>query len=165
MLRILIIARHAKAKRGLAYQNDFKRPLSSRGKRDALLMGESLKKQGLIPELVISSAAKRAKKTTKRAITAMAYPGNLVLKRDLYLSGCKAYLKTIKALTDEITCVMLVGHNPDLEELVYELTGEDVMIPTAGVVCIEVDLAHWKEIKNARGRITGYLGRLANNVT
>ncbi len=161
MLRTLIIARHAKAKRGLAYQNDFKRPLSSKGKTDALLIGTSLKKKGLIPDLVISSAAKRAKKTAKRAITAMVYPGDLVLKRDLYLSGCKAYLKTIKALDDEITSVMLVGHNPDLEELVYELTEEDVMIPTAGVVCIEIDLAHWKDIKNAHGRITDYLGRLS----
>ncbi len=160
MIRTIIVARHAKAKRGLAYQNDFKRPLSSRGKTDALLMGASLKKQGLIPELVISSAAKRAKKTAKRAITAMAYPGDLVLKRDLYLSGSKAYLKTLKSLDDEITRVMFVGHNPDLEELVYELTGEDVMISTAGVVCIEIDLAHWNEIKNAHGRITDYLGRL-----
>jgi len=160
MLRTIIVARHAKAKRGPAYPNDFKRPLSARGKTDALSMGLSLKKQHLVPELVISSAAKRAKKTAKRAMTAMAYQGELVLDKDLYLSGSKAYLKKLRALDDEITRVMLVGHNPDLEELVYKLTREDVMIPTAGIVCIEVDLTHWKTIKNTRGRITGYLGRM-----
>ncbi len=160
MLRTIIVARHAKAKRGPAYPNDFKRPLSSRGKADAMSMGSSLKKQYLVPELVISSAAKRAKKTAKRVMTEMAYQGKLVLDEDLYLSGSKAYLKKLRVLDDEITRVMLVGHNPDLEDLVYKLTGEDVMIPTAGIVCIDLNLNHWKKIKNVKGKITEYLGRM-----
>ncbi|RMD52569.1 MAG: histidine phosphatase family protein [Nitrospirae bacterium] len=153
MLRTIILVRHAKSKKGPDYPDDFKRPLSSRGKKNAISAGEFLKKQGIMPELIISSDAKRAKKTTKRVISAMGYNGDVVFKRDLYLEGFKAYIDVLKKLDDSIRTVMLVGHNPDLEELVYKITGEEVIIPTAGVVRIEVDLEHWRNIEDVEGEL------------
>lgn len=139
MSRELWLLRHAKAKRNEEV-DDFDRSLKKRGKRQAAKMGVWLQQQHLIPDWVISSPAKRAINTAVRLLEAMDET-ELTITKDsrLYaegLEGLKLALAECPAYTQR---VLLVGHNPELEELLIYLVGlanvpdRDKLLPTAAL--------------------------------
>lgn len=147
MKRLLLI-RHAKSSWKNADLDDFDRPLSGRGKREAPAMALRLKQQGVQPDLILSSPAKRARKTAKIVAETLAYPVvEIHLDNRLYMQGTAALL-TVLAETDErLITVLLVGHNPDLTELAIRVTGEEMdEIPTAGVVEIRLGDKCWRDL-------------------
>lgn len=153
MVKTIYLMRHGKSKRGPEYKNDFERPLTERGKTDAVLMGEVLRQQGMIPELIISSSAKRALKTAKRAGSALKYKQDIESLMELYLSGSQAYIEVLKRLDNGVKSVMLVGHNPDMEELVEILSYDVVTMPTAAVVRIDVEMNNWTDAGSVKGKL------------
>src|ERR1044072_742474 len=78
MNRRLVMVRHAKSSWANPLQSDFERPLNDRGEHDAPMMGERLKKLGVVPDLIISSMAKRAKQTAKKVAAAVGYDANKI---------------------------------------------------------------------------------------
>lgn len=153
--RELVLIRHAKSSRDDPVPDDFDRPLNARGKRDALEMGGRLRLRGCIPDLVLSSPAKRARKTARRIAHALGYPkGKVSLDARLYLLGAAELGSLVREVPDGCRRVFLVGHNPDISEFAEWLIGEKLGdIPTCGVVALRMNVPAW----NAAGAKTGTL--------
>jgi phosphohistidine phosphatase len=140
MSRELWLLRHGKSDRDDLSLEDFDRPLKKRGKRAAQHLGEGMHQQHLIPDWIVSSPAKRAITTANIVLKALDVE-ELVVAQDirLYQEGFER-LKTVLAecpLTARR--VLMVGHNPDLEDLLVYLVGvahlpdNDKLLPTAAL--------------------------------
>jgi phosphohistidine phosphatase len=116
-MKSVLILRHAKSSWTHPELNDHDRPLNKRGKRNAPLIGELLKNEHLIPELIISSNAKRADSTAKIVAKAAGYKGEIALNQSLYAARPAEYIDVLRDMSNEYARVLMVGHNPGLEEL------------------------------------------------
>jgi phosphohistidine phosphatase len=153
-MKTLLILRHAKSSWKDASLADHDRPLKKRGKRDAPRMGQLLRQEDLLPDLVVSSTAKRARITAERVMEESGYEGEILLSRDLYAFGAEPYLETLSELPQEYDRVMVVGHNPGMEELIELLTGEYQRFPTAALAQIELPIESWRQIDDdCEGRL------------
>lgn len=145
-MKTLLILRHAKSSwknPGLA---DHDRPLNRRGKEDAPRIGALLAEEGLTPDVILSSTAKRAKTTAEIVADASGYDGEIIYTRDLYHADPESYLYVLHTLPASYETVMVVGHNPGLEELVDLLTGESQRLPTAALVQVRLPLENWEAL-------------------
>lgn len=153
-MKTLLIMRHAKSSWKEADLDDYDRPLNKRGKRDAPRVGELLRQQGLLPDLILSSTAKRAHATAQLVAEACGYQGEMLLQRDLYAAGAEAFLDALQHVSHEYDCVMIVGHNPGLEELLEALTGDAEPLPTAALAQVQLLLGEWAELdEDTEGRL------------
>jgi phosphohistidine phosphatase len=154
----LLVLRHAKSSWDDTALDDLDRPLNPRGERDAPRMGRLVRDEQLSPELVISSDAARARLTAEAMADAAGYPGTILLERRLYHAGPAAIVAVIRDVVDsDLATVMIVGHNPGLEELVAALTGEREEVPTAALAQIALPIDRWAELTT---RTPGTLVRL-----
>jgi phosphohistidine phosphatase len=145
-MKTLLILRHAKSSWKDDSLPDRERPLNKRGQEDAPKMGALLRKKDLVPDLVLSSPAQRARLTAELVIEESGYQGEVEFREELYSFDAEPYLKALTRLEDTIQCVMLVGHNPAMEELVERLTGEYLPMPTAALAQIELPIEHWRKL-------------------
>jgi len=131
--RELLVVRHAKSDRKAGVRKDFDRPLAKRGKRDAPVMGRHLAAEDLLPDLVISSPAARARATTLRMLEAMEVDEDAVrFEPRVYEAETRTLLRILAEVPRTASRVMIVGHNPGLEDLVLHLGGDAVVIPPDG---------------------------------
>lgn len=114
-------------------------------------MGQLLVDQELVPDLIIASSARRARQTASRVAKASGFIGTITEDPTLYLNGPEAYLAAASAVDDGTTTLMLVGHNPDCEQLIRLLCGRDERMPTAALAQIELPVDSWHEIASVRG--------------
>src|SRR2546427_10852313 len=155
-MRSVLIVRHAKSSWKQPDLADHDRPLNKRGKRDAPLMGRLLKKKGLVPDNIISSTAIRARSTAKAVAKASGYKGEIILNHSLYAAGPDAYLSVMRDLSDEYARVLIIGHNPGLEELLEMLTGEIRVMPTCSLAHVKLRVDKWSDIDNKiKGKVAG----------
>lgn len=153
-MKTLLILRHAKSSWEQSGLGDHDRPLNGRGKLDAPRMGNLLRKEDLVPELIITSSARRALKTAELVAEAAGYETALEVTRNLYHAGPENYYEVLSGVDDSIERVMVVGHNPGMEELVEELAGQYERIPTAALAQIELSISSWQEMDwGANGRL------------
>ncbi|MGX2038942.1 SixA phosphatase family protein [Methylocaldum sp. MU1018] len=154
-MKNLIVIRHAESGRGIPSQADIDRPLSNRGKRDAPFMGGVLKSRGLEPDLIVTSAARRALETAGLIAQAVGYDGKAIAVRDaIYLREIPALVELIRSFEDIHDRAYLIGHNPRLTELIDRLTGESIgPIPTCGIASIEFQVDSWACIMAKSGRL------------
>lgn len=145
-MKTLLILRHAKSSWKYPELSDYDRPLNRRGKRDAPRMGKFLREQGLIPDRLLTSSAKRARKTARKVAKACGYTGKVKKLDAFYDSVPGVYYETLQALPDKYQSVMVVGHNPTMEQLVRSLTGEFRRMPTAALAHIELPIQHWEAL-------------------
>lgn len=121
MNRELWLLRHGKAERYDGYE-DYDRRLKKRGKRDATRMGEWLKEQNLLPDLVISSPANRAITTAKLVCDALNIDRqHIQLEKRLYDEGLARMKSVLADCPPNFNRVLLIGHNPELEDLLTYL--------------------------------------------
>lgn len=146
-MKTLLIMRHAKSSWDDPHQNDHDRPLNKRGKRDAPRMGSLLREQELIPDLVLSSSALRARRTAELVIEGSGYRGETRMRSDLYAAEAETYLSVLQQLSDEYQRVLLIGHNPGLENLLGLLCDVWERMPTAGLAVVSLSLESWKDLK------------------
>jgi len=153
-MKTLLLLRHAKSSWDDPTLDDHDRPLNARGKEDAPRMGAVLCEVGLVPQRILSSTAKRARKTAVRVARACNYAGYPDLLRDLYLAEPATFLRILQSVTDDPQRVLLVGHNPGLENLLTFLTGVEEPLPTAALACLELPIARWSELTpETRGQL------------
>jgi phosphohistidine phosphatase len=140
-MKIIYLVRHAKSYWGDQSLSDFDRPLNKRGKLDAPFMGNILNEKKVMPELMISSPAKRTKKTAISIAEKISYSEMKILFIDeLYEASSNIILKLIKKIEDNYNSVMLFGHNPGLTMLNNHISLTYIdNIPTCGVVALEFD--------------------------
>lgn len=133
MPRELLILRHAKSDWDSAETSDFDRPLAKRGKSDAPKVGAWLYREGLVPDVVVSSPAERARQTASKVCKRLDIKKSQILwERDIYEANVPELLAVLARCPPEAATVMLIGHNPGLEQLIMHLAGEDLEIPEDG---------------------------------
>jgi phosphohistidine phosphatase len=155
-MKTLLVLRHAKSSWNDPALDDHERPLNMRGRRDAPRMGELVRENGLIPDVVISSDAVRARLTAEAVAEAARYPGKILLDPHLYMACPADILSLLSTVRENANTVMIVGHNPGLEELVEHLTGERQDLPTAALAQIGLPIDQWRNLKRStRGTLLG----------
>jgi phosphohistidine phosphatase len=145
-MKTLLLMRHAKSSWKDPDLTDHERPLNKRGKRDAPLMGELLKSEGLVPDVIYCSTAKRARKTIGAVIESTGYTGKIEYMDTLYMAEPYALIDILKSLPRKIDMVMLVGHNPGLEGVLQILSGEIEALQTSAVAQIKLKIKQWDEL-------------------
>lgn len=145
-MKTLLLLRHAKSSWEDENLADHDRPLNKRGKGDAPRMGELIANVDQTPQLIISSSAKRAVQTAKLVAENCGYEDEIVFSRQLYAAGPEEFLFVLHGLKAAYDRIMVVGHNPGLEELVEALTGEWVRMPTAAIAQIEFSINDWSKL-------------------
>lgn len=129
----LLILRHAKSDWNTDAPTDFDRPLNKRGKKDAPRVGRWLKKQGLMPDRVISSPARRAKMTVKRVCREIGFDEQaIVWDERIYGARLITLLDVLRDTPETVKTLLLVGHNPGLEDLLQCLGGDGTGVPADG---------------------------------
>lgn len=153
-MKTLILLRHAKSDWADPELTDHDRPLAARGRDAAPKMGAWLKAHGPMPELVLCSTAARARQTLALALEALGAAPETRFDRGLYLAGGAGVLARLRQAPDAAATVLLVGHNPDLEQLARRLatTGDKPALsrlaekyPTAGLAVIELPVERWAD--------------------
>jgi phosphohistidine phosphatase len=109
-------------------------------------MGRLLVQQGLAPDRIITSSANRAAETARLVAEAISYAGEILFTRELYLADAETYLDWARRADNEANTVMLVGHNPDIAELVSNLSESEERMPTAAIAAFRFKVADWSEI-------------------
>ncbi|MFW5723654.1 MAG: SixA phosphatase family protein [Halochromatium sp.] len=146
MPRELLLLRHAKSDWDTDAPSDLERPLAKRGRRDAPRIGEWLYREGLVPDLVLSSPAERARKTALKVCKGLDYDKRAIRwEAAIYEANLEHLLQVLAAYTQAPASVLLVGHNPGLESLLRYLTDGDLdepkdgkLLPTAALARLEM---------------------------
>ena len=150
-MKTLLILRHAKSSWKHSELSDHDRPLNKRGKRDAPRLGRLLQDEGLTPDLILSSTAKRAQKTAETVAENCGYAGDVLTTSDLYLAGPSNYRDVLRQISNDYDRGMVVGHNPGLEILLEQLTGKSEQLPTGALVHLRLPIRHWNEFDVGTG--------------
>ena len=117
----LILLRHAKSDWSAGAAGDHERPLNARGERAAAVVGIYLRQQGLAPDLVLTSTAVRARTTAELVLFHGRIDAELRMERELYLADPQTILGVVRRAAGQQQRILLVAHNPGLEELVQAL--------------------------------------------
>jgi len=154
LIKTVFLVRHAKAEPQDAKKSDHDRRLIDKGMRHAEKMASLVAGFRFPPELIYSSSAARAKETATIFAGALKLKDALEVSEDLYSSSAQSYLQKIQKTGDETSAVMLVGHNPVLEDLLVMLTSRSPFhckMPTCGMAIIHFHVTLWSEIRPATG--------------
>jgi phosphohistidine phosphatase len=153
-VKSLLVVRHAKSSWEWDDLNDFERPLNERGKRDAPLMARRLSVSGAVPDLLVSSPAKRAKRTAVLFARELGMPETDILyKSELYHAPVEVFREVVEKIDDRFSTVALFSHNPGITAFVNELTPVKVdHMPTSGIYAVRIQVEHWSDfIKGDKG--------------
>jgi phosphohistidine phosphatase len=156
-MKTLLLLRHAKSSWDEPSLSDFDRPLAPRGKRDAPRIGKALSERGPLPDLAISSPAARTRATIKAVMASARLEAELQVEESVYGASSAELIRLIRQLPGEKECVMIVGHNPGLEDLVERLTRKPERMPTAALACIEFQIAGWEGVDDGAGKLVWLL--------
>lgn len=154
MTRELLILRHGKSDWS-AGTDDFQRPLKDRGKRGAQRIGVWLAQQRLLPDYVVSSPAERALVTAEKTCKVMGLGVQQIhTERGVYEAGLQDLLAVLAACPGTAQRVLLVGHNPGLEQLLAYLvagrvphTDDGKLLPTATLARLAMP-ADWRALES-----------------
>jgi phosphohistidine phosphatase len=154
-MKTVIVVRHAKSSWDDPELSDFNRPLNERGERDAPRMARRLKEKDLSIDVVMYSPALRALTTCNVFMDMLGISNDkVVLVKELYHAGDETILNVIRGLNDNFRVAMLFGHNPGLTGFVNNLCEEEIdNVPTTGVVCCDLRIDSWRNIKWGSGEI------------
>ncbi|GFD73708.1 MULTISPECIES: SixA phosphatase family protein [Tenacibaculum] len=148
-MKTLYIVRHAKSSWKYESVKDIDRPLKERGINDAHLLSKYLAEEIKRPDVFLSSSANRALHTAVIFCENFGYPlSNLKIKRQLYSFSDGYLVKTVKALDDSFNSAIVFSHDHGINSFVNKFGNKPIAhVTTCGVVGIEFDTKHWKDIK------------------
>ncbi len=149
-MKTILIMRHAKSDWSDGSLADFDRPLNKRGKKAAPFMGIEIKKRDLVPDIIISSPAKRAKMTAKAVAENCGFDEDIIWNEDFYFGYMNDIINSVRDLPDRVNSVMVVGHNPTWESMVNILSRSDVSMTTANISVLELDSDNWKDLQEGK---------------
>jgi len=164
-MRRLMLLRHAKTERAEPGERDRDRKLTKRGRADSPTIGAYMTRHGLVPDLALVSPAKRAQETWELAAAAFAKAPPVVKDERIYNASPDELIKVI-AETRRARSVLVVGHNPSLQDLAVQLIASgDVeareriseSLPTAGLVIIDLPFDDWSRLHPHAGRLERFI--------
>lgn len=161
-LRRLVVLRHAKSAwpEGVA---DRRRPLAPRGRRDAPAAGRALLDHDVLPDLALCSPALRARQTWELASAQWGTPPRVQYDPRLYAADADALLKVVREVPDWVETLLVVGHNPGLEDLVLALASDGLddtldrvrkKFPTAALAVLTWRGKSWSALKPGKALLT-----------
>jgi phosphohistidine phosphatase len=171
MLTALIL-RHAKAVAGDADLQDFDRPLAARGQLDAQRMGTVMASRLLRPNLVLVSPAQRTRETWLHVAPSFADPPSATAIEVqfldvIYLAEMRQLLLLLKSAPSTCATLLMIGHNPDLQDLAVGLCGSagdkqqrrmmGLKFPTCGLAVLQFDAPTWAKVKLGSGHLTAFI--------
>ena len=141
----LIIMRHAKSSWSSGAPTDHQRPLNKRGRRTAPLVAARLRTLGWIPDLVIASDSERTRETWQRMQAEFPHSIAEQFNRDFYHGGFREIAGACSMLAEDVSTVLVLGHNPGWEGAVAKLGGQWVRMTTANAALLQSDATDWAE--------------------
>ena len=147
-MKTLMLLRHAKSSWKDKRISDHDRPLNKRGKKIAPVMGHLILEKQLVPDLILSSTAVRARTTAEAVAEACNYKHTIEHIDELYLATAGELLFQAQNRVDDSTDrVMLVAHNPGMEDLVSRLSGHPEPFPTAALAVFGLGIESWRALE------------------
>lgn len=154
-MKTLLLLRHAKSSWKDADLHDFERPLNQRGRKAAPLIGQFMRRQQLNPDLILSSPAERARQTVALVVGAAHLESELRYDERIYEASAEYLVEVVSQVEDDFNVLLLVGHNPGLEDLLSRLSGATHPLPTAALATLTFDTEKWAKVKDHTGHLTG----------
>ncbi|WP_431045099.1 SixA phosphatase family protein [Streptomyces sp. P1-3] len=161
--RRIVLLRHAKA--DWAQESDHERPLADRGRQDAPMAGRWLAGAGITPDLTLCSTALRTRETWKLAVHELPQRPKTVYEERMYEASLGELIALLNETSDDVSDLLLVGHNPGMHALADALAGEsesDLLprmnrsgFPTAAIAVLTFN-GSWKTVEHGVGRLVAY---------
>lgn len=164
MKRVLLL-RHAKSSWDFPELSDHDRPLNDRGRNAASRMGRYLEEREIFPDLILSSPAVRARDTAERVMAALSQSPDFKTDARLYLRGVGGILEAIRNSEARYGEILIVGHNPAMQEFAIGLDGGQnssemaslrVKYPTCALAEFEASVNHWPDLEMGGARLVAF---------
>lgn len=162
----LLLMRHAKSSWNDAPEADFDRTLSGRGRRACRLMADYMNAHALLPDLILCSSAQRTRETLAGLVTAFSHDHRILLTRRLYDTSQSDGHETIRNHGGTAKTLMLIGHNPSVQQMALDLAIEgdpaqlaaiETKYPTAALTVLDFEVNNWSELRSQMGRILNFV--------
>lgn len=158
-MKRLTLLRHAKSSWDDAVTRDFDRPLNEKGKRAAAIIGKFIKRNDLAFDQVLASPAVRVIETLEQVEPASGLSFEPQWDRKIYLASSVTLIDVLRGANADADHVLMVGHNPGLEDLIFDLVPDDgsseargdveIKYPTAALAELSLDIENWSDIKDS----------------
>ncbi len=152
-MKTLYLLRHAKSSWKDVSLADIDRPLKKRGKNAADFIGRFLLDNKEFPDLILCSPAKRAKETIDIVKKSAKLLSGLRYDKRIYGANPHTLMKVVSEIDNNVNSVLLVGHNPAMEEFLESLTGQALRMPTAALAKINLRVGSWRELSMNEGEL------------
>lgn len=158
-MKYLYLIRHTKSKKDDDMLDDFDRGLSQEGKKAILKMAYALKIKKVMPDLILSSSAKRTKSTAKGLAREMGYKKKIIYLNDLYLASPKTMLWIIQKIRKKHQTVFIVAHNPGITDFANQMMTDNTIknIPTLGVAALQLPVRKWQECQHKIAKLDFFI--------
>ena len=165
-MKTLFLLRHAKSNWSEPGLADFDRPLNERGRRAAPLIARHLARGGLLPDLILCSAALRTRETLALMLPGLARDAVVRIESGLYGADAGTLLRRLERVEAAVDCVLLIAHNPGLEDLAAGICGGgpepmrrrmDEKFPTAALAAFALDAARWSSLREGAAILTDFV--------
>ena len=165
-MKTLFLLRRAKSSWSEPGLADFHRPLNERGRRAAPLVARHLAHSDLLPDHILCSAALRTRETLALMLPGLARDAVLRIESGLYGADATTLLKRLKRIETTVDCVLLIAHNPGLEDLAARICGGgpepmrrrmDEKFPTAALAAFAIDAARWSSLRKGAAILTDFV--------
>lgn len=135
--------------------DDFYRPLNPRGVHNALAMGDELRTRDCFPDLMLTSPAVRAFNTAIIISRKLNFPQQRIESNDrIYEASEETLFRVMADVNDNISHLMLFGHNPSLTNLINRLQSKQLdNLPTCGVFALDLGIERWADIRQAKAKV------------
>jgi phosphohistidine phosphatase len=166
----LLLLRHAKAVPAGSGIEDHDRELLARGREDAPKVGKYIEREGYAPDLILSSTSRRTVETVELVTEEIVGAPRVDFLEGLYLAEPEVILSVIRLAPDKMKCVMVVGHNPGIEQVATLLAREPVKrkerdrfdkieekFPTAALAVLDFDVERWRDLAPGDGALKDFV--------
>lgn len=152
-MKSILLLRHAKAVSGSDSLPDRDRSLNEQGRGQAERVGKYLKEQNIGLDLVLSSPSRRARETTELVLAAAKCVTEVRYDPRIYEASRQQLLELVSEIEEDKSAVLLVGHNPGLEDLLQRLIGRVESMATATLAKVDLKASHWIEAADQEGQL------------
>jgi phosphohistidine phosphatase len=159
----LFLLRHAKSSWADQAMDDHERPLTSRGRKAADRIGEYLRSNGYLPDLVLCSSAVRARETLGRVLPFLGSDLTVRVEDELYGASVDQLLARLQEVPPDVGSTMMVGHNPGIEQLARTAvapikgTSLETGFPTAALAAIDFRVRAWSRVGPGSGTLAAFV--------
>lgn len=156
-MKTLYILRHAQKDESNPEQYDYDIELTQKGNEDSILLGNKLKEKNILPDLIVSSPAIRARRTTENVSEIIGYRKNIMYNEVIYQAFLNEIIESITYTFDTVDSLMIVGHNPSLTALAITYGGFSEEMKMASAIRIDFNCDSWTSIDKSNAKFIEYI--------